>query len=74
MQEIKYIDEELVQAIERLEERFEFDKTVDASRKAGEIINNSLDRFEKSVDQELMRTEPDNSSQDKTFSEDRFEL
>lgn len=48
-QEIKYTHEELVTAVERLQELGDYDKQVDASKKAGEILNDALDELESAV-------------------------
>lgn len=48
-QEIKYTHEELVTAVDRIEELGEFSTRVEASQKAGEILNQALDRMEKTV-------------------------
>lgn len=44
--EIKYIDNELVKAVERLQSLGEFKTQRHATEKAGEILNKALDSFE----------------------------
>ena len=51
-QEIKYIHGELEKAVERIQDIGDYNKEVDASRKAGEILNKALDSMEKTVYQE----------------------
>ena len=48
-EQIKYTHNELVRAVERVQELTGFKKEVDASRVAGEILNNALDNMEKTV-------------------------
>jgi len=48
-QEIKYTHEELVTAVDRIEELGDFNTRVEASEKAGEILNQALDKMEKTV-------------------------
>jgi len=48
-QEIKYTHNELVEAVQRVQELTGFQKEVDASRVAGEILNKALDNMEKTV-------------------------
>jgi len=48
-QQIKYTHKELVRAVERIQEMKGFDKEVDASRVAGQILNEALDSMEKTV-------------------------
>lgn len=42
-QEIKYTHEELVRAVDRIQDLGDYSKRVDASRKAGELLNQALD-------------------------------
>jgi len=44
--EIKYIDNELVKAVERLQDLGDFKTQRHATEKAGEILNKALDSFE----------------------------
>jgi len=48
-QEIKYTHEELVTAVDRIEELGDFNTRVEASEKAGQILNQALDKMEKTV-------------------------
>lgn len=48
-QEIKYTHEELVTAVDRIEELGDFSTRVEASERAGEILNQALDKMEKTV-------------------------
>ena len=48
-QEIKYTHKELVDAVKRLQGLCDFEKEVEASRKAGEILNNAIDQLETGV-------------------------
>lgn len=48
-QEIKYTHKELVEAVQRLQSLCEYDKEVEASRKAGEILNEAIDKLENQV-------------------------
>lgn len=47
--EIKYTHESLVKAVDRLEELGDFNTRVDASEKAGDMLNDALDKMEKQV-------------------------
>lgn len=47
--EIKYTHESLVRAVDRIQEVGDFNTRVDASEKAGEILNKALDSMEKQV-------------------------
>jgi len=47
--EIKYTANELVEAVKRIQSLGDFDKEVEASRKAGEILNSALDAMEDQV-------------------------
>ena len=51
--EIKYTHESLVTAVDRLEELGDYNTRVDASEKAGEILNNALDEMEKKVAEQV---------------------
>lgn len=50
---IKYIDNELVTAVERLQSLGDFQTQRQATEKAGEILNNALDSFEESLSSEV---------------------
>jgi hypothetical protein len=71
-QEIKYTHTELVEAVQRLQDLGEFDKEVEASKKAGEILNNALDRMERQIDTEVRQTvenvEPEKSGEGEVLS------
>jgi hypothetical protein len=47
--EIKYTANELVEAVKRIQSLGDYDKEVEASRKAGEILNSALDAMEDQV-------------------------
>lgn len=55
--EIKYTHESLVKAVDRLEELGDFNTRVDASEKAGEILNEALDKMEKQVYEQVKEVE-----------------
>lgn len=55
MPNIKYTSEELVEAVQRLQSLTGVEKEVEASRKAGEILNNALDSFEKGLSEGLVQ-------------------
>jgi len=55
--EIKYTHESLVKAVDRLEELGDFNTRVDASEKAGEILNDALDKMEKQVYEQVKEVE-----------------
>jgi len=48
-QPMKYTHKELVDAVQRIQELGDFDKEVEASRKAGELLNAALDSMEKEL-------------------------
>lgn len=47
--EIKYTHESLVRAVDRIEELGDYSTRVDASQKAGEILNKALNSMDKEV-------------------------
>lgn len=49
MPDMSYEHEELVKAVNRLESLGDFSNRVDASRKAGDLLNQALDSFEKKM-------------------------
>lgn len=51
--EIKYIDNELVKAVERLQDLGDFKTQRHATEKAGEILNKALDSFEQTMNNEV---------------------
>jgi len=55
--EIKYTHESLVTAVDRLEELGDFNTRVDASEKAGEILNDALDKMEKQLYEQVKEVE-----------------
>jgi hypothetical protein len=52
-EEIKYTHTELVRAVNRIQELAGYSKEVDASKKAGEILNDAIDEMEKTVYKEV---------------------
>ena len=48
-QAMKYTHKELVDAVQRIQDLGDYDKEVEASRKAGEILNSALDSMEKDL-------------------------
>jgi len=77
-QEIKYTHEELVEAVQRLQDLGEFDTEVAASRRAGEILNEALDAVESGVVEGVVQTleKHEGREQEVTtgFDEDSFKL
>lgn len=75
-QEIKYIHGELEKAVERIQDMGDYSKEVDASRKAGEILNKALDSMEKTVYQETKELidEKETESLDSSFDNKEFTL
>lgn len=63
---MKYEHVELVKAVERLEKIGDFNTRVEASQKAGEIINKALDSFAEKTREEMQKLDneqgPDKSS------------
>jgi len=55
--EIKYTHESLVRAVDRLEELGDFNTRVDASEKAGEMLNEALDTMEKQLYEQVKEVE-----------------
>jgi len=55
--EIKYTHESLVTAVDRLEELGDFNTRVDASQKAGEMLNEALDKMEKQLYEQVKEVE-----------------
>lgn len=55
-QPVKYTHEELVEAVQRLQDLGDFDTEVAASRRAGEILNSALDAVEDGVVEGVVRT------------------
>lgn len=55
--EIKYTHESLVKAVDRLEELGDFNTRVDASQKAGDMLNEALDKMEKQVYDQVKEVE-----------------
>jgi hypothetical protein len=53
MAEMKYQHEVLTEAIEELQEFGGFQKEVDASRKAGEILQKAIDNFKRSLEEDI---------------------
>ena len=68
MPNVKYTSEELVDAVQRLQSLTDADTEVEASRKAGEILNNALDSFEKGVSEGLVQVVQDERSSEKSGS------
>ena len=66
-QEIKYTHEELVRAVDRIQKLGEFSKRVDASRKAGELLNQALDDMEKGIVEGVKSSEEFDSFDDTQF-------
>lgn len=66
-QEIKYTHEELVHAVDRIQDLGEFNKRVDASRKAGELLNKALDDLEKGLVEGFQSSEEFDSFHDTQF-------
>lgn len=59
MADVKYTSQELVDAVQRLQSLTDADTEVEASRKAGEILNNALDSFEKGVSKGIVEVVQD---------------
>lgn len=56
-QPMKYTHKELVDAVQRIQDLGDYDKEVEASRKAGEILNSALDSMEKDLVAGLIQVE-----------------
>jgi len=57
--EIKYTHESLVKAVDRIEEHGDFNTRVEASKKAGDILNEAIDSMEKKVFEQVKDLEND---------------
>lgn len=55
--EIKYTHESLVRAVDRIEELGDYSTRVDASQKAGDILNKALDSMDKQVVEQVKELE-----------------
>lgn len=55
--EIKYTHESLINAVDRIEDLGDFNTRVEASEKAGDILNRALDTMEKKVYKEVKELE-----------------
>lgn len=58
-QPMKYTHKELVDAVQRIQDLGDYDKEVEASRKAGELLNSALDSMEKDLVAGLIEVEED---------------
>lgn len=77
-QPVKYTHEELVEAVQRLQDLGDFDTEVAASRRAGEILNEALDAVEDGVVHGVVQTlEQDQGGEQDVrtgFDDDSFKL
>lgn len=71
-EEIKYIHGELDEAVKRMQELGDFERQVDASKKAGEVLNDALDGFEDGLFDSLKEETEDNLNSD--FDNSEFSL
>jgi len=74
MPNVKYTSEELVDAVQRLQGLTDADTEVEASRKAGEILNNALDSFEKGVSEGIVKVVEDRQVEEKSSSFDNSDI
>lgn len=71
-EEIRYIHGELDKAVKRIQDLGDFDRQVDASRRAGEVLNDALDGFEDGLFDSLAEESEDNLKSD--FDNSEFSL
>lgn len=65
--DIKYTHEELVRAVDRIQELGDYSKRVDASRKAGELLNQALDDMQQGIINGFRESEEFDSFDDTQF-------
>lgn len=76
----KYTHQELVDAVQRLQDLGDFNNEVDASRRAGEILNKALDAMEKGLVEGVVDTVPETDGEGREaapstgFDDDKFKL